>query len=352
MFNDILEYAQSHDCSDIHLVCNDKPIVREMGQIKRLNMSVLTRDTINSWLRFILNDEQMNEFYRGNDVDCSFTDENGNRYRINVYRQRGLPGCAMRLLRNRIPTIDQLGLPLVLKELSSLPRGLVLVTGPTGSGKSTTLAAMVNEINSNFQKHIITLEDPIEYIHSPKLSLINQREIFNDSKGFSQALRSALREDPDVILVGEMRDFETMQLAVTAAETGHLVFSTLHTTGAPSTIDRIIDTFPPHQQSQIRSQLASSLKGVVSQVLIPRIDEDSRIAAHEILVMNEGIANLIRENKNHQIGSSMQLGSRLGSQLLEANLAQLVKQRVISKEHGRELSNSESLFNRLVNNTF
>ena len=254
----------------------------------------------------------------------------------------------MRLLRNKIPTIEQLGLPEVLRDMSKLPRGLILVTGPTGSGKSTTLAAMINEINMNQQKHIITLEDPIEYIHSPKMALINQRQIFSDSKGFAQALRSALREDPDVILVGEMRDFETMQLAITAAETGHLVLSTLHTTGAPSTIDRIIDTFPPHQQSQVRSQLAGSLKGVISQVLIPRIDQNNRIAAHEILVMNEAISNLIRENKNHQIGSSMQIGSRQGSQLLENNLAQLVNQRIISKESARELCNSETLLNRLM----
>ncbi len=348
MFNEIFDYAQAHDCSDIHLVCGDFPIVRELGQIKRLPHGEINKDTLHTWIRYILNEEQLADYIKGHDVDTSYTDPQGNRYRANIYRQRGLPVVALRLLRNKIPTIDQMGLPEILKDLAKEPRGLVLVTGPTGSGKSTTLAAMIDEINKDQSMHILTLEDPIEYLHSRKKSLINQREIHSDSMGFAQALRSALREDPDVILVGEMRDFETMQLAVTAAETGHLVLSTLHTTGAPSTIDRIIDSFPPHQQAQVRSQLSNVLKGIVSQVLIPRKDCYGRIAAHEILVMTDGISNLIRENKTHQIASSMQLGQRYGMVLLEADLARLVKQGIIDRRVAQDLANIPTLFNRLL----
>ena len=348
MFNSILKYARDHDCSDVHLVAGDQPIVREVGDIVRLDFEVISVAMLNSWIENLLNHEQLLAYQDGHDVDLSYTDEESFRYRLNVFTQRGKPALTMRLLNNKIPTIDEMRLPEILKDLANEPRGLVLVTGPTGSGKSTTLAAMVDEINRLQPKHIITLEDPIEYVHSQKRALINQREIHTDSKGFAQALRSSLREDPDVILVGEMRDFETMQLAITAAETGHLVLSTLHTTGAPSTIDRIIDTFPPHQQSQIRTQLAGVLKGIISQVLIPRIDIKGRIAAHEILIMNDGIANLIRENKIHQINSSMQLGQRTGNQLLEQNLALLANQKVISKDSAQDLANSSSLLSRLL----
>lgn len=348
MFNSILKYARDHDCSDVHLVAGDQPIVREVGDIVRLDFEVISVPMLNSWIENLLNHEQLLAYQDGHDVDLSYTDEESYRYRLNVFTQRGKPALTMRLLNNKIPTIDEMRLPEILKDLANEPRGLVLVTGPTGSGKSTTLAAMVDEINRLQPKHIITLEDPIEYVHSQKRALINQREIHTDSKGFAQALRSSLREDPDVILVGEMRDFETMQLAITAAETGHLVLSTLHTTGAPSTIDRIIDTFPPHQQSQIRTQLAGVLKGIISQVLIPRIDIKGRIAAHEILIMNDGIANLIRENKIHQINSSMQLGQRTGNQLLEQNLALLANQKVISKDSAQDLANSSSLLSRLI----
>ena len=348
MFNSILKYARDHDCSDVHLVAGDQPIVREVGDIVRLDFEVISVPMLNSWIENLLNHEQLLAYQDGHDVDLSYTDEESFRYRLNVFTQRGKPALTMRLLNNKIPTIDEMRLPEILKDLANEPRGLVLVTGPTGSGKSTTLAAMVDEINRLQPKHIITLEDPIEYVHSQKRALINQREIHTDSKGFAQALRSSLREDPDVILVGEMRDFETMQLVITAAETGHLVLSTLHTTGAPSTIDRIIDTFPPHQQSQIRTQLAGVLKGIISQVLIPRIDIKGRIAAHEILIMNDGIANLIRENKIHQINSSMQLGQRTGNQLLEQNLALLANQKVISKDSAQDLANSSSLLSRLL----
>ena len=295
----------------------------------------------------LLSEEQLSLFYTGKDIDSAYTDWNGNRFRINVYRQQGKPAIAMRLLKNDIPTIDQLGLPQVLKELADLPRGLVLVTGPTGSGKSTTLAAMIDYINRRKSRHILTLEDPIEYIYTPKQALINQREINRDVTDFKTGLRSALREDPDVILVGEMRDFETISLAITAAETGHLVFSTLHTIGAANTIDRIIDTFPTNQQSQIRTQLATVLKASISQVLVPKADLSGRVAIHEIMLMNDAVANQVRENKIYQIASSIQTGSRQGMLTLEADLVKKVHSKQITYETALGISSNPDLFKRL-----
>lgn len=347
MLEEILDYAVKHDCSDIHLVGNMPPIVRQVGQLVRLDYPPLDNEEVKRWIYLMLNSEQREMYDDGHDIDTAYTDNNNNRYRLNIFRQKGLSAIAMRLLKNTIPTIDQLGLPEVLKTLASEPRGMVLVTGPTGSGKSTTLAAMIDYINTNKPKHVLTLEDPIEYIHTPKKCLINQREMHSDAKSFSSALRSALREDPDVILVGEMRDYETISLALTAAETGHLVFSTLHTTGAASTIDRIIDVFPPHQQGQIRTQLATTLKGVISQALIPRIDEDKRVAVHEIMLMTDAIGNMIRENKIVQINSSIQTGSRLGMQALEAGLANLVKRGAISQEMALEYASNKEFLKRL-----
>lgn len=348
MLQEICQYALKHECSDIHLVALMPPIVRRLGVLEKLNMPPLTAQEVMLWIQYMLGSEQFKKYETGYDVDTAYTDENNSRYRLNVFRAQGQPAIAMRLLRNVIPTIDQLGLPQILKNLADEPRGLVLVTGPTGSGKSTTLAAMIDYINEHKSKHILTLEDPIEYIHTPKNALINQREIHRDAQGFDSALRSALREDPDVILVGEMRDFETISLALTAAETGHLVLSTLHTTGAASTIDRIIDVFPPHQQPQIRTQLASVLKGVISQALLPRIDEPKRIAVHEILIMTDAIGNLIRENKIVQINSSIQTGSRIGMVSFEASLANGIKQGYISVEKALELSSNKDFLKRLL----
>ena len=348
MLDDILQYAFNHDCSDIHLVAKMPPIVRKLGKLVRLEYPELTAHEVTSWINGMLNHDQQRLYNEGHDIDTAYTDQLKNRYRLNIFRAQGQPAIAMRLLRNKIPTIDQLGLPQILKSLADEPRGMVLVTGPTGSGKSTTLAAMIDYINERHAKHILTLEDPIEYIHQPKKSLINQREVHRDVHGFDAALRSALREDPDVILVGEMRDFETISLALTAAETGHLVFSTLHTTGAASTIDRIIDVFPPHQQAQIRTQLASVLKGVISQALIPRIDEPKRVAVHEIMIMTDAIGNLIRENKIVQINSSIQTGSRLGMQSLEACLASYIKEGAINLETALEFSSNKEFLKRLI----
>lgn len=347
MITDILTYAAKHDCSDIHLVTGSQPIVRRIGSLERLQYPPIGEKEVLAWLMEFLSEAQLSNFYMGKDIDTAYTDWVGNRYRLNAYRQQGKPAIAMRLLTNDIPTIDQLGLPAVLKDLADLPRGLVLVTGPTGSGKTTTLAAMIEHINRRKQRHILTLEDPIEYIYTPKQALINQREIHRDVSDFHTGLRSALREDPDVILVGEMRDFETISLAITAAETGHLVFSTLHTIGAPNTIDRIIDAFPTNQQSQVRTQLASVLKAAISQVLVPKADLSGRIAIHEIMLMNDAVANQVRENKIFQIASAIQTVQRMGMQTLEGDLVKRVNARQITYETALEVASNPELLKRL-----
>ncbi|MDD2592538.1 MAG: type IV pilus twitching motility protein PilT [Erysipelotrichaceae bacterium] len=348
MFKDILTYAKENDCSDIHLVAEKQPTVRKIGALIKLDLPALKQKEVYDLIMQLLSPQQLNYFDDGNDIDTAYTDEEGTRYRLNVYRQNQHYAIAMRLLRNDIPTIDQLHLPEMFKSLASLPRGLILVTGPTGSGKSTTLAAMIDHVNQNFAKHILTLEDPIEYVHTSKKSMVNQREIGRDSKSFQSALRSAMREDPDVILVGEMRDHETISLALTAAETGHLVFSTLHTTGAANTIDRIIDVFPPHQQAQIRTQLAGVLKAVISQALVPHIDNKKRLAAFEIMLMTDAIANLVRDNKVFQIETAIQTSARLGMQTLDSNLVKLIKEQHISKETAYEYCKNQDNINKLL----
>lgn len=351
MLAEILDYANRHDCSDIHLVTDSQPIVRRIGLLEKLQYPPLTDKEILGWIADFLSEEQLTMYYTGKDIDTAYTDWVGNRFRINVYRQQGKPGIAMRLLKNDIPTIDQLDLPVILKDLADLPRGLVLVTGPTGSGKSTTLAAMIDHINRRKQKHILTLEDPIEYVYKQKMSLINQREIHKDVSTFNDGLRSALREDPDVILVGEMRDLETISLALTAAETGHLVFSTLHTIGAPNTIDRIIDSFPTHQQSQVRTQLSTVLKAAISQVLVPKADGSGRIAIHEIMLMNDAVSNLIREGKIFQIATTIQTSSRIGMTTLEASLVQRMNARQITFETALGIASNPELLKRLSGHT-
>jgi twitching motility protein PilT len=348
MINEILQYASANDCSDIHLAAGSPPIVRRIGNLEKLQLPIIGDKELLGWMMEFLSEDQLTLYYTGKDIDTAYTDWMGNRYRLNAFRQQGHPCIAMRLLKNSIPTIDQLGLPLILKDLADLPRGLVLVTGPTGSGKSTTLAAMIEHINRRKQRHILTLEDPIEYIYTPKMALINQREVHKDVSDFQSGLRSALREDPDVILVGEMRDFETISLAITAAETGHLVFSTLHTIGAPNTIDRIIDTFPTNQQSQIRTQLATVLKAAISQILIPKADLSGRVAIHEIMLMNDAVANLVRENKIFQIATTIQTGQRVGMQTLEGDLVKRVNAGQITFEKALEVSSNPELLKRLA----
>lgn len=324
MIEKLVNQAMEMGTSDIHLNTSNPAIFRIDGKITRLDGPNLTKEEVMEYIKEVTSDLELEMYEKGEDIDSSFELSCGTRLRINIYTQKAEPAMVIRILNNNIPTIDEFGLPEVLKDLAELPRGMVLVTGPTGSGKSTTLAAMINHININSPKHILTLEDPVEYIHEQKQSVVTQREIFKDATSFNDSLRSALREDPDIILIGEMRDTETIRLAITAAETGHLVLSTLHTIGAPDTINRIIDSFPADQQSQIRAQLSMSLKGVVSQVLLPK-KGGGRVAAHEILVTNDAIANNIRQGAIQNIGSSMLSGRASGMVLLDYSLAALVK---------------------------
>jgi twitching motility protein PilT len=350
MLQEILKKAQDELCSDIHISGNEKILYRKDGRLLSYSDDIMSSDDALSLVHELIDAKHSELYTLGGDVDAAYTDEFNNRYRLNVYRQRGVPAIAIRLLRNKIPTLKELKLPEVLSQLAMLPRGLVLVTGPTGCGKSTTLAAMIDHINRNRSVHILTLEDPIEYIHTARKGMIHQREIHTDANDFASALRSALREDPDVILVGEMRDHETIALALTAAETGHLVLSTLHTTGAANTIDRIIDVFPPHQQGQIRTQLASSLQGVISQDLIPLEGGLGRIAAHEILLKTDAVGNLIRENKIVQINSAIQTGMKLGMCTLDGSLVNLIRKNLISVDTAMEYTNNPEALKRLLQN--
>jgi len=331
--DDIIMRARALGCSDVHLSRGLPPVVRRLGELEPLSgCSPLTDDDIGSAAQAMC--ERSGVSYDGGPVDCDFCYVMGEglRHRVNLYRQDGGVSAAIRLLSDSIPTLEKLGLPPVLQKICMLPRGLVLVTGPTGSGKSTTLAAMIDYVNTHRRCHILTLEDPIEYKHFSKSCLVSQREIGPDAVSFGASLRAALREDPDVILVGEMRDLETISAAVTAAETGHLVLSTLHTTGAAATIDRLVDVFEPAHQQQIRTQLSVILRAVVSQTLLPKADASGRIAALEIMVVNDAIANMIRDNKCYQINSTIQTGAKLGMQSLDATLAGYVRSGVITME--------------------
>ncbi|MCD7742465.1 MAG: type IV pilus twitching motility protein PilT [Ruminococcus sp.] len=331
--NKILDESRALGCSDLHFTVGIPPIVRQGGNLRKLSSYPdMTEIDIQQICRNMTNERQMQSIRDHNDTDFTYVSTRGFRHRVNVYRQRGNTAIAIRLLRNDIPTLTDLNLPPVLAEFSMRPRGLVLVTGPTGSGKSTTLAAMIDHINLHKSAHIITVEDPIEYMHAHKRCMVNQREIGQDVPSFSMSLRAALREDPDVILVGEMRDFETIEAAVTAAETGHLVMSTLHTTDAASTIDRIIDVFPAHQQHQIRTQLASVLVGICTQTLCRTMDGTSRVACCEILAATDSIKAMIRDDKVHLISSAMQTGKQYGMQTLDQELAKLVVSRTITMD--------------------
>jgi twitching motility protein PilT len=330
--SDLLVQTKERGASDLHLKVGSPPTFRINGALVRVDAPPLDRDGMHAILFDILTDDQKARFEDTHDLDFSLELRDVGRFRVNAFVNRMGEAMVMRLIPEKNRSLDELGMPPILKELAMKDRGLVLVTGPTGSGKSTTLAAMVDYMNNTRGGHILTIEDPIEFIHQDKKCNINQREVGPNTKSFTTALRSALREDPDIILVGEMRDQETIALALTAAETGHLVLSTLHTSNAPQTISRIVDVFPPHQQDQIRVQLADTLLGVVAQTLVPTQDGQGRVAALEIMVANAAIRNLVRDNKVHQLSSAIQTGSREGMQSLDQSLKTLVKTRRISQD--------------------
>lgn len=329
---DILREAVTRKASDIHLTVGRAPSYRVDGRLIEIKGEKLTNEQMEELLLPMLQDRYKEELEENGQCDFAYHFTNVGRFRVNVFKQKNNLASVMRLLPFRIPMPQELGIPEVIVSMTKKKKGLVLVTGPTGSGKSTTLASLINVMNQTYEHHIITLEDPIEYVHEHGASIVNQREMGSDSIDYAQALRGALRQDPDVILVGEMRDLETISTAVTAAEAGHLVFSTLHTIGAEKTIDRIIDVFPPSQQQQIRTQLATVLECIVSQQLIPKADGKGRVACLEILVVTPAVRNLIREGKNYQIPSVMQTSRRAGMQTMDDALYDLFMRREISEE--------------------
>lgn len=328
----ILKQAKEAGASDVHMTVGVPPKMRVNGKLVTMDYDrLLPADTLDVVLN-VMTEKQRERFEEAGEYDMSFSIPGCGRYRVNAYKQRGSAALAFRLVGTRVPGPEELGLPESVVDLYRRKRGLVLVTGPTGSGKSTTLAALIDKINNCRDVHVITLEDPIEYLHQHRMSIVNQREIGLDSQNYANALRAALREDPDVILVGEMRDYETISVAITAAETGHLVLSTLHTIGAASTVDRVIDVFPPHQQQQIRVQLSNVLEAVVSQQLIPTADGTGRLAAFEVLHVNYAVRNLIREGKSHQLASVMQTNRKLGMITMDEAIVQLCREQKISRE--------------------
>ncbi len=346
--NDYLFEAIREEASDLHITVGLPPMIRVHGKVQPLGYAPLTPTMTREMIYDILTNDQRQRLENDWELDFSYTLPRTARFRVNVYFQQGSLGAAFRTIPQEIKGIKELGLPKAVEDMADKPRGLVLVTGPTGSGKSTTLASMIDKINETRQEHIMSIEDPIEFIHTHKKCIVNQREVNQDTKSFGEALRHVLRQDPDVILVGEMRDLETISIALTSAETGHLVFATLHTQDAPQTIDRIIDVFPPHQQHQVRTQLANALQGIVTQTLIPRRDGKGRVVACEILVPTPGVRNLIREGKNHQIYSAMQTGSKFGMQTMDAALAELVRKGAISREEAEKRSSNPDELRRLM----
>ena len=328
----LLDTVVRQDCSDLHLTTGRPPTVRLNGRLKNLQTKFLDSDDMIALMKSITPEKNQQELQELGSTDFGFAYGDAARFRVAVFRQRGDVAICLRLIPNRLLTFDQIGLPPIVKELIRRPRGLFIVTGPTGSGKTTSLATMIDYINDNMDRHIITTEDPIEYYHYHKKSLVNQRELGNDVPSFSESLKRALRQDPDVILVGEMRDLETMEAAIGAAETGHLVFATLHTTGAAGTITRVIDAFPVNQQAQVRVQLSTALIAVVSQQLLARQDRAGRVAAYEFLVVTPAISNLIRENKTFRIDSAIQTGRKFGMQLLDDHLWKLYEDGVIAAD--------------------
>lgn len=345
--SDLLDKTLQKKGSDLHLTVGVAPTIRVNGELTQISDEKLKPKELEKYAQEILK-EDFEEYCEIGEADTSFSIPGLGRFRVNVFKQRGSHAIAIRIVGVRVPSLNTLDFPKTIKELSLMKRGLILVTGPAGSGKSTTLAAMINEINLKRSAHIITLEDPIEYLHKHNNSIVNQREIGKDTKNYTQALRAVLREDPDVILVGEMRDLETISIALTAAETGHLVLSSLHTIGAAKTIDRIIDVFPSSQQQQIRIQLATVLKGIVSQQLVPRKDGDGRIAALEIMIANNAIQNMIREGKVHQIESSIQTGIKYGMKTMDMALAELYKKELISYDNAIAYSMDREMIKKMI----
>jgi len=344
---DLLETTMEQNASDLHLTVGVPPVIRVNGELKQIGSEKLQPADTENYVREILN-EEYEDCVKIGEMDTSFSVAGIGRFRVNIFKQRGSSAIAIRVVGLKIPTLGELQFPSVVKDIITNKRGLVLVTGPTGSGKSTTLAAMINEINATRASHIITLEDPIEYLHRHNKSIINQREIGKDTLSYGNALRSVLREDPDVILVGEMRDLETISVALTAAETGHLVFSTLHTIGAAKTIDRIVDVFPPYQQQQVKIQLAAVLKGIISQQLLPRTDGQGRTAAIEIMMATTAIQNMIREGKTHQVESSIQTGAKYGMKTMDMSLSELYKKGLISYETALSYAIDRDMLSKII----
>ena len=332
---ELLAFSAKQGASDLHLSAGLPPMIRVDGDVRRINLPPLEHQEVHGLIYEIMNDKQRKDFEEFLETDFSFEVPGVARFRVNAFNQNRGAGAVFRTIPSKVLTMEDLGMGQVFKDVAMVPRGLVLVTGPTGSGKSTTLAAMVDYINDNRYDHILTIEDPIEFVHESKKCLVNQREVHRDTHGFNEALRSALREDPDIILVGELRDLETIRLALTASETGHLVFGTLHTTSAAKTIDRVIDVFPAEEKDMVRSMLSESLQAVISQTLLKKVN-GGRVAAHEIMIGTPAIRNLVREDKVAQMYSAIQTGASVGMQTLDQCLQDLVEKRHISRETARE----------------
>lgn len=340
---ELLAFSVKNGASDLHLSAGLPPMIRVDGDIRRINVPALEHKVVHGLVYDIMNDKQRKDFEEFLECDFSFEIPNLARFRVNAFNQNRGAGAVFRTIPSDILSLEDLKAPKIFKDIADYPRGVVLVTGPTGSGKSTTLAAMVNHVNEQDYGHVLTIEDPIEFVHTSKKCLINQREIHRDTLGFNEALRSALREDPDVILVGEMRDLETIRLALTAAETGHLVFGTLHTSSAAKTIDRIVDVFPAAEKDMMRAMLSESLRAVISQTLLKKTG-GGRVAAHEIMIGTPAIRNLIRENKVAQMYSAIQTGAQFGMQTLDQNLQDLVKRNVVSRNDARTIAVNKEIF--------
>jgi len=334
---ELLAFSAKQGASDLHISAGLPPMIRVDGDVRRINLPPMEHKQVHGLIYEIMNDKQRKDYEEFLETDFSFEVPGVARFRVNAFNQNRGSAAVFRTIPSKVLTMEELGMGQVFRDVSSVPRGLVLVTGPTGSGKSTTLAAMIDYINENKYHHVLTIEDPIEFVHESKKCLVNQREVHRDTLGFAEALRSALREDPDIILVGEMRDLETIRLALTAAETGHLVFGTLHTTSAAKTIDRIVDVFPATEKSMVRSMLSESLEAVVSQTLLKR-SGGGRVAAHEIMRGSSAIRNLIREDKVAQMYSAIQTGGSIGMQTMDQCLADLVERRVVARDVAKELA--------------